>query len=84
MSDFINKYVTSLLQKVGSNFPRLNSNKRQEKFVETIIKHEYEKTIPFGYQSLTRSSKTLLHLSAISGLTAVLLSAYGSHGIKFI
>jgi hypothetical protein len=78
MSDFFNKYLTSFLQKVGSNFPRPNSNKSQEKFVETIIKHE--KTMPFGYQSLTRSSKLLLRLSAISGLTAVLLSAYGSHG----
>jgi hypothetical protein len=31
-----------------------------------------------------RASKFFLRLSAISGLTAVLLSAYGSHGITFL
>ena len=79
MSDFINKYVSGPVQKIGSFFSRTYSNKAPEKIVETIIKHEYEKTIPLGYQSLTRTSKILLRVSAISGLTAVLLSAYGSH-----
>ena len=62
MSDFINKYVTSLLQKVGSNFPRLNSNKRQEKFVETIIKH-------FEVASLRQS----LHLLRLRSMTTILI-----------
>jgi len=83
MSDYINKYVNGPVQKIGSFFSRTYSNKGPEKIVETVIKHEYEKMAPFGYNSLPRASKLLLRLSAISGLTAVLLSAYGSHGNTF-
>ena len=83
MSDYINKYVTGPIAKVGSIFTRSSSSKTPEKIVETIIKHEYAKVEPFGYKQLPRISKIFLRLSAISGLTAVLLSAYGSHGIFF-
>jgi hypothetical protein len=84
MSDYINKYVNGPVQKIGSFFSRTYSNKAPEKIIETVIKHEYEKIAPFGYNSLPRASKLFLRLSAISGLTAVLLSAYGSHGITFL
>ena len=76
----MNKYVTGPVQKLGSIFTRSSSNKTPEKVIETIIKHEYEKSEPFSYKLLPKTSKIFLRLSAISGLTAVLLSAYGSHG----
>ena len=83
MSDYINRYVTGPIVKVGSIFTRSSSSSPPEKIIETIIKHEYEKVEPFGYRQLPRMSRVFLRLSAISGLTAVLLSAYGSHGINY-
>ena len=67
------------IKKIGSIFTRQSSNTPTEKVVETIIKHEYQKQEPFGYHQLPRVSRNFLKIGAISGLTAVIMSAYGSH-----
>lgn len=79
MSDWYNKYVSSPVSKVGS-YIGLPSLTKKEKVIETIIKHEYQKMEPIGYHSFPCSSRRFLKIAAISGLTAVVMSAYGSHG----
>lgn len=81
MSDYMNKYVTGPLNKIGSYFPRFSSSatKQTEKIIETIVKHEYQQVEPFTYKNLPRISRYFLKIAAISGLTAVVMSAYGSH-----
>jgi hypothetical protein len=85
MSDYMNKYVTGPIVKLGSYFNRsvssLSGGQSGEKVVETIIKHEYQKLEPFGYNQLPRISRNFLRVAALSGLTAVVMSAYGSHSI---
>ena len=84
MADYLSKYVTGPIAKVGSVFTRsvstANQNKPVEKVVETIVKHEYMQQEPFGYKHLPRLSRGFLKVAAISGFTAVVMSAYGSHG----
>lgn len=77
MYDWYNRYVTSPIYKMGSYF----STKSNGKVVETIIKHEYQKLEPFGYKQLPRISHMFLKVAAFSGFAAVVMSAYGSHGI---
>ena len=74
----MNKYVTGPIFKIGSYFS--TSAKNGEKVVETIIKHEYQKLDPFSYKQLPSVSRGFLRLAAIGGLSAVAMSAYGSHG----
>jgi len=87
MSDYLNKYVTGPLNHLGSYLPRFSSTapKQTEKIIETIVKHEYQQLEPFGYKNLPRISRYFLKIAAISGLTAVVMSAYGSHSriLKF-
>lgn len=82
MSDYMNKYVTKPVQKFGSYF--LGGSKQTEKIVETIIKHEYQPSEPFGYKNLPRISRNFLRIAALSGLSAVVMSAYGSHSLFLI
>ena len=88
MSDYLSKYVTGPIYYLGSYMPRFSSTapKQTEKIIETIIKHEYQQLEPFGYKNLPRISRYFLKIAAISGLTAVVMSAYGSHSmtLKFI
>jgi hypothetical protein len=81
MSDYMNKYVTGPINKIGSYIPRFStsSSKQTEKIIETIVKHEYQTLEPFSYKNLPRVSRYFLKIAAISGLTAVVMSAYGSH-----
>ena len=89
MSDYLNKYVTGPIYYLGSYMPRFSStssgSKQPEKIIETIVKHEYQQLEPFGYKNLPRISRYFLKIAAISGLTAVVMSAYGSHSriLKF-
>ena len=78
--DYMNKYITNPIHKLGSYITRSSSSSHPEKVVETIIKHEYQKLEPFGYKQLPRVSKLFLRAAALSGMSAVLLGAYGSHG----
>lgn len=78
--DYLNKYVTNPVVKLGSFFSTA-ANRSSEKVVETIIKHEYQQLEPFSYKQLPRVSRLFLKCAAISGLTAVAMSAYGSHSI---
>jgi hypothetical protein len=81
MSDLLNKYITSPIKQVGSFFYSTKpSGKGQEKLIETLIKHEYQQMPPFSYNQLPRVSKYFVKVAAISGLAAVVMSAYGSHG----
>ena len=82
MSDYMNKYVAGPINKIGSYIPRFSStssSKPTEKIIETIVKHEYQPLEPFSYKNLPRVSRYFLKVAAISGLTAVVMSAYGSH-----
>ena len=82
MSDYMNKYVTGPIYKMGSYMPRFSSTSSKpptEKVIETIVKHEYQQLEPFSYKNLPRVSRYFLKIAAISGLTAVVMSAYGSH-----
>ena len=79
MSDYWNRYVTWPVSKLGSIITR-SSSSSPEKVIETIVKHEYMKPEPFGYRHLPLASRTFLKLAAVSGMAAVCMSAYGSHG----
>lgn len=78
MSDWYSHYVKGPVVKLGSYFSTRRSS--TEKVVETIIKHEYQKLEPIGYKQLPRISHMFLKVAAFSGLAAVVMSAYGSHG----
>jgi hypothetical protein len=80
MTDYMNKYVIGPYKKLGSLFSRGSASSAPEKVVETIIKHEYQKLEPFSYRQLPKMSRCFMKIAAISGLTAVIMSAYGSHG----
>ena len=79
MSDYWNRFVYSPAAKMGSYVWR-SSSTQPEKVVETIVKHEYIKPDPFSYKHLPVASRTCLKLAAVSGMAAVCMSAYGSHG----
>jgi hypothetical protein len=79
--DYLNKYITNPVVKIGSFFSTAANRSSKEKVVETIIKHEYQQLEPFSYKQLPRVSKLFLRCAAISGLTAVAMSAYGSHSM---
>lgn len=81
MSDWLGRYVTGPVGKLGSYFTR--TSKQGEKVVETIIKHEYQKLESIGFRHLACHSQLFLKVAAFSGLAAVVMSAYGSHGNKF-
>lgn len=78
MSDYYSKYVTGGLSKIGSVIG-LGGAKSKEKIVETIVKHEYQKLEPFGYNQLSMVSRSFLRVAALSGFTAVIMGAFGSH-----
>lgn len=78
MADWYNRYVTGPFYKMGSYFS--TKSKNSEKVIETIIKHEYQKLEPIGYRHFSKCSQTFIKVAAFSGLAAVLMSAYGSHG----
>lgn len=80
MYDWYNRYVTSPIYKMGSYFSTKSSGSNG-KVVETIIKHEYQKLEPICYKQLPRISHMFLKVAAFSGFAAVVMSAYGSHGI---
>lgn len=84
--DYMNKYVMGPLNKIGSYIPRLTSSASQptEKIIETIVKHEYQQMEPLSYKNLPRMSRNFLRFAAISGFSAVVMSAYGSHSIEII
>ena len=92
MVDLLNTIITGPAKKVGSILVRAVSTdkqsteaystdakvlKEQLKQAENALK---KSTAPFGYHSLPNASRGFLKLAAVSGLAAVVMSAYGSHG----
>ena len=79
MSDYLNKFVITPVSQFTTYLGRSN---KTEKILETVIKHEYQKLEPFSNKQLPHVSRGFLKVAGLSGLSAVLLSAYGSHSKK--
>jgi len=79
--DILNSVLTNPVRKIGSilfssqNRPSSTGDSSPKQQVQSVIKPP-----PFGYTSLPKVSRGFLKIAAISGLTAVVMSAYGSHG----
>ena len=81
MTDILNTIVINPVKKIGSIFVRSSSSKTDAIVEKVIIKHEYEKLPVLGFKNLAKSSRLFLRFAALSGAAAVVMSAYGSHGI---
>ena len=79
--DILNSIALNPVKKIGSilfssqNRPSSTTDNSSIKPIQPAIKQP-----PFGYTSLPGISRGFLKIAAISGLTAVVMSAYGSHG----
>ncbi len=79
--DILNGFITNPAKKIGSILfssqkrPSSTSENSSVKVAPTVVQHP-----PFGYTNLPGVSRGFLKIAALSGLSAVVMSAYGSHG----
>ena len=84
--DILNSYVTNPIKKIGSFVlstqaisTMSDSGKTKAPSAEPLPNPKSVPQVAFGYKSLPVFSRGFLKVAAISGLGAVVMSAYGSH-----
>jgi hypothetical protein len=92
MNDFINKNITSQIHRFGDFI--FQKNKTVDKIggagigkkpqSPSSLSSSTRKYEPLVYNQLPKGSRVMLKLAALSGLSAVVMSAYGSHGYFLI
>jgi hypothetical protein len=81
MSDYFNKYIGSYISSIGKIFVK-SKPASLSKATETTIAQVKQNLENLGFLHLPKQSRFLLRIAGVSGLAAILLSAYGAHVFK--
>jgi hypothetical protein len=81
MSDYFNKYIGSYISSIGRIFTKSTAASKP-KAGEAAITQVIQKAENLGFSHLPKQSRLFLRIAGLSGMTAIILSAYGAHVFK--
>ena len=83
MSDIINKIISSPVSAAIKIFSRSKTTQETAKVkAQEAVVDAKQVVVSLSYEHLPKYSKNLIKLAGLSGLTAVIMSAYGAHAIR--